>query len=597
MKEFQHMIRIFAIILLVFIGLPNVLYGQSSVFFDFIDFRITPLSSINSVESDISPFVVENELYFSSVREEFFGDENRQEQNTLFYDIYRAEIDEKGNPVTERELVPGFGQLFHEGPASWCKKTGELFVTLNNKPEGSRSSGRRNIQLRLVVMKQISGEWVVTSSFPFNNPEFNFAHPALSVTGDTLVFSSDMEGGYGNSDLYMSIREEGLWSKPVNLGEEINTAGNEMFPTFGPGGMLFFSSDALEPGYGQLDIYYTNISNEIKPVNLGEKINSPSDDFGLTIHPSGNFGYFSSNRYSWRKDDIYLIEFLPQLENIRGKVIARHNEEAVQDAVVYLEDCEGNLIRSVLSGYFGNFEFSVPKGKCYQVYADKEGFVSEKIPFSENEFIELSLRQIINYQIVVKDFENENAVVDAEMVCNSSKWKSNSDGMIKIEFDSIFSCPVRVSKPGYFDNTFDLNPERFVPGSEITDSIWLFRKEAGKAFLMKSLDFYIDMWRIMPKSEPELNQLVKLMEDNPTLKIEISAHTDSRLEDRYNLWLSQKRADSVLEYLVQKGISKERIVAKGYGETRLINRCANGVICSEEEHLVNRRTEFVILEY
>jgi outer membrane protein OmpA-like peptidoglycan-associated protein len=87
------------------------------------------------------------------------------------------------------------------------------------------------------------------------------------------------------------------------------------------------------------------------------------------------------------------------------------------------------------------------------------------------------------------------------------------------------------------------------------------------------------------------------MEDNPTLKIEISAHTDSRLEDRYNLWLSQKRADSVLEYLVQKGISKERIVAKGYGETRLINRCANGVICSEEEHLVNRRTEFVILEF
>jgi outer membrane protein OmpA-like peptidoglycan-associated protein len=597
MKGFQNMIRIFAIILLIFIGYPNVLNGQSPGFFDYIDFRITPLSSINSVESDISPLIVENELFFTSVREEFFGDEKRMEQNTLFYDIYRAEIDEKGNPLSGRRLVPGFGNMFHEGPAAWCENTGELYVTFNNKPEGSRLSGKRNIQLRLVIMKQINGEWVVTRDFPYNNPEFNYAHPALSITGDTLVFSSDMDGGFGNSDLYMSIREEGQWNEPVNLGEKINTSGNEMFPTFGPGGMLFFSSDAREPNYGQLDIYYTNISTEIKPVNLGEKFNSPSDDFGLAIHSSGKFGYFSSNRFAWRKDDIYLVEFLPQVENIRGKVITRHNEEAVQDALVYLEDCDGNQIRSVLSGYFGNFEFTVPKGKCYQVYADKEGFVSEKIPFSGNEFIELSLRQIINYQINVKDFENEDAVIDAEMFCNGSNWNSDSDGVIKIEFDSLVNCPVRVSKPGYFDNTFDLNPERFVPGAEITDTVWLFRKEVGKIFLMKSIDFYIDMWRIMPKSEPELNQLVKLMEDNPALRIEISAHTDSRLEDRYNMWLSQKRADSVLEYLVQKGIAKERIDAIGYGETRLINRCANGVICSEEEHLVNRRTEFVILDY
>jgi outer membrane protein OmpA-like peptidoglycan-associated protein len=597
MKGFHNMMRIFAIILLVFIGFPIGLKGQSSGFFDFIDFRITPLTSINSVESDISPFFVENELYFSSVREAFFGDEKRREQNTLFYDIYRAEIDEKGSPVTERELAPGFGHLYHEGPASWCKKTGELFVTINNSPEGSRRSGNRQIRLRLVIMKQIAGKWEVTVEFPFNDPDFHFAHPAVSVSGDTLVFSSDMDGGFGNSDLYMSIREEGQWGEPVNLGEKINTTGNEMFPTFGPGGMLFFSSDAQEPNYGQLDIYYTKISNEADPANLGEKVNSSSDDFGLTIHPSGKFGYFSSNRYAWRKDDIYLVEFLPQLENIRGKVVARHNEEAVQDALVYLEDCDGNQIRTVLSGYFGNFEFSVPKGKCYRVYADKEGFASEKIPCSGNEFIELSLRQIINYQVAVKDYENENAVKDAEMSCNGSIWKSDSSGVIKIEFDSIFNCPVRVSKPGYFDNKFDLNPERFVPGSEITDTVWLFRKEVGKVFLMKSIDFYIDMWRIMPKSEPELNQLVKLMEDNPTLRIEISAHTDSRLEDRYNLWLSQKRADSVLEYLVQKGIAKERVKATGYGETRLLNRCANGVICSEEEHLVNRRTEFVILEY
>ena len=591
------MMRIFTLILLVIIGYPGALKGQLPEFFNNIDFRVTPLTAINTVESDISPLFVENQLFFSSVRDEFLGDAKRQELNTLFYDVYWVEVDERGNPVTQRGLVPGFGQMFHEGPAAWCKTTGELFVTLNNKPEDTRLSAKRKINLRLAIMKHINGEWVVTRDFPHNNPEFNLAHPALSITGDTLVFSSDMEGGFGNSDLYMSIREEGQWSKPVNLGEKVNTFGNEMFPTFGPGGMLIFSSDGLEPNYGQLDIYYTKIANESLPLNLGGNINSSSDDFGLAIHSSGKFGYFSSNRYAWRKDDIYLVEFLPQVENIRGKVIARHNEEAVQDALVYLEDCEGTQISSVLSGYFGNFEFTVPKGKCYQVYADKEGFASEKIPFSGSGFIELSLRQVVNYQVVVKDFEIEDAVVGAEMLCNGSSWNSDSEGIIKIEFDSVFNCPVRIGKSGYFDNTFDLNPERFVPGSEITDTIWLFRKEAGKIFSMKSVDYYIDMWRIMPKSEPELNQLVNLMNDNPTLKIEISAHTDSRLEDQYNMWMSQKRADSVSEYLVQKGVEQERIVAKGYGETRLINHCANGVICSEEQHLVNRRTEFIILEF
>jgi len=591
------MMRIFALILLVFNGFPKALDGQSSGFFDDIDFRISALTSVNTVESDISPVIVDGELFYSSVREEFFGDEKRQEQNALFYDIYRAEIDENGNPVTARELVPGFGNMFHEGPAAWCKKTGELFVTLNNNPEGSRQSGNRQIRLRLVIMKQIAGKWEVTLDFPFNNPDFHFAHPAVSVAGDTLVFSSDMDGGFGNSDLYMSVREGGRWTEPVNLGEKINTQGNEMFPTFGPGGLLLFSSDGLEPNLGQLDIYYTKFPGVDNPKNLGEKVNSEFDDFGLIIHPSRKFGYFSSNRYNWRKDDIYRVEFFPLMENFRGKIIAVHNEQPVQDAVVVLEDCDGNPIESATSGYFGNFEFTVPKGRCYRVYADKEGFTSEKITLSGNEFIELPLKQIINYQIVVKDFENEDAVSDAEIACGESKWISDNAGVAGIQFDSLYNDPVTVSKEEYFDYKFDLNPERFVPGSEIADTVWLFRKEVGKTFLMKSIDFYIDMWRIMPKSEPELNQLVKLMEDNPTLRIEISAHTDSRLEDQYNMWLSQKRADSVLEYLVQKGIAKARIDAKGYGETRLLNRCANGVICSEEEHLVNRRTEFVILEF
>ena len=592
------MVRISALILLISTLLPNLLKGQSPDFFNNTDFRVTPLSSINTNESEISPFFVKNDLFFSAVREEFFGDEERQQTNTLFYDIYRTEIDEKGNPVTARELVSGFGNMFHEGPASWCQKTGELFVTVSNATVNSRpkSKNTRNIQLRLVIMKLIEGKWVVTYDLPFNNDEFNFAHPAINKTGDTLVFSSDMEGGYGNSDLYMSLRKEGQWSTPVNLGKRINSVGNEMFPTFGPGGMLLFSSDGQEPNYGQLDIYYTGLSSLTKPVNLGGKINSSLDDFSLVIHQSGKFGYFSSNRYGLRNDDIYLVEFSPLMGNIRGQVVANHNGEPVQDALIYLEDCEGNKISSVLSGYFGNFKFEAPQGFCYQLYAAKEGYSSNLVPNRGSGIIELRLKQIINYQIVVKDFENGSSLSEAEISCGKLQWESDSAGKINVTFDSIFDCPVTVSKQGFFDSTFDLNPERFVPGAEITDTVHLFRNEAGRVFPLKFIAYYKDLWRLMPQSEPELNQLALLMENNPTLKVEINSHTDSRQEDNYSMWLSQKRADSVLEYLVQKGIAKERIVAKGYGETRLLNHCANGVACSEKQHLVNRRTEFVILE-
>lgn len=591
------MVRIYAIILLISIGSPNALKGQHTGFFDFIDYRIAPLPLINTNESEISPVLVKGHLFFSSVREDFFENEKRQEQNTSFYDIYQTETDEKGNPLTQRELVPGFGNLFHEGPASWCETTGELFVTVSNIDNSRRRNQKqKNIRLRLVTMKEVDGKWVVIEEFPFNNDEYHFAHPAISATGDTLVFSSDVEGGYGKSDLYMSIREAGQWGLPENLGNKINTPENELFPTFGPGGLLLFSSNGQKINFGQLDIYYTSLKDNII-VNLGEKINSESDDFGLVIHPSGRFGYYSSNRYNWRKDDIYHVVFSPLVVNIRGKVVANHNEEPVQDANVYLEDCEGNEIKSVFSGYFGNFDFQVPKGFCYQVHAGKEGFESDIKTFADNTFIELRLKQILNYQLVVKDFENENLLENAGILCGEKHGKSDSTGIVTLKFDSIYSCNVRVTKEGFFDCIFEIDPERFLPGSEISDTIRLFRKEIGRKFLLKTIDYFTDMWRIMPRSEPELNQLVKLMEKNPTLKIEISAHTDSRLEDSYNMWISQKRADSVLGYLVQKGIPKDRLVAIGYGETRLLNRCANGVICTEKQHLVNRRTEFIILEY
>ncbi|RIH64362.1 hypothetical protein D1164_14825 [Mariniphaga sediminis] len=588
-------------ILLLFITLASTVNGQQYNFFDLVDYKVRLLPSVNTVESDISPAFVKGELYFSSIREEYFGNERLQQRNMSFYDVYSTEIDSVGNPVSLRKLVPGFGNLYHEGPVSWCEATGELFVTLSNVIDGDTIHhgmiNEEHVRLRLVIMKETDGKWTVTEELPFNRDNYHFAHPAVSVTGDTLIFSSDMRRGYGKSDLYMSVREDGKWSRPQNLGEMINTPGNEMFPTFGPDGLLLFSSDGHEENYGQMDIYYTNFPHHISPVNAGRKLNTAFDDFGLVVHPSKEYGYFSSNRPGRGNDDIYHIEFIPVTETLNGKVSTRYNGEPVSDAIVYLQDCNGNVIETKQSGILGNFEFEIQKGLCYRLMAEKEGFQSDLENLAGRNIVELQLKQILKYQIQVLDFGDGKSLPEADVLCLEEKWETDTSGLVRIQFDSLMVYNVHVIKEGYFDYSKNVDSTYFTMGANVVDTIQLFKKERNKNFLLKNINYYFDRWRIMPESEPELQKLIKLMKDNPSLKVELETHTDSRREDEFNLWLSQKRADSIVEYLVENGIEKERLTAKGYGETRLLNRCANGVNCSEAEHLVNRRVEFKILGF
>jgi outer membrane protein OmpA-like peptidoglycan-associated protein len=594
------MMRNAAIIFSILIFCSAAVKGQSDSFFDRHDYRIKPLPLINSAGSDISPAIVHDELYFSAVRDEFLGNERRKQRNMLFYDVYHTTLDRKGNPLKKRELVPGFGNLYHEGPVSWCEATGELFVTLSNVVDGDTLRGiikQEHIRLRLVAMKQENGIWTITEEFPFNRDKHHIAHPAISKTGDTLVFTSDMPGGFGNSDLYISVRTDGTWSEPKNLGEKINTPGNEMFPTFGPGGMLFFSSDGHPGNYGQMDIYAVQLTGNTGVVNLGKEINSAYDDFGLVIHPSGNFGFFSSNRPGNGSDDIYHIEFIPLYENVGGRVVIKHNGNAVPGASIYLQDCNGNELQVMQTNQEGLFEFRVKKGFCYQVYAGKEGFTHDLKTYSGENFVEMRLEQIVNYKVLILDTETGRPLQNANATCRGKSWQSDSQGFAGIQLEGEQKCNFRISRDEYFDFTYDVDLSALRPGAEIADTIRLLRKQLNKSFLFEDLSFYNDMWRLLPESEKKLDNLLKLMQDNPDLKIEVGSHTDSRLADDFNLWLSQKRADSVEEYLVKNGVASGRIIPKGYGETRLLNHCNNWTQCTEAEHLVNRRTEFTILEF
>ncbi len=587
-------------ITILFIFLATISWGQSESFFERVEFTTELLKGINTAGSEISPAIINGELYFSAREDEATSKRKYRQPITLFYDVYKTNINADGNIDTVRQRVPGFGNFYHEGPVAWCSATGELWVTLSNVINGDTLRGfikEEYVRLRLVIMHELNGRWTIKEEFPYNQDKFNYAHPAVSATGDTLVFSSDMTGGYGNSDLFISIREDSVWSKPRNLGSRINTHGNEMFPVFGPGGLLFFSSDRHEGNLGQLDIYFIRITGNKTPVHLGETINSPADDFGLNIDKSGRFGYFASNREGLGSDDIYLVNFSPLYENYAGKVFASHNGLPLKDAVVHLEDCNGKRLNTTRTDIGGNFAFEAAIDNCYQFAVEREGYNPERRKFVEGEIAEFRLNQKMNYQILALDAESAEPVSQAVIVCNNQKWETNSEGFARMDMTMGSTCNFKITRNGYFDYILDFDSNVSGAGTAEVDTIMLFRKTQNKTIRLSNINYYRDMWRIMPESENELNLLVKLMKDNPGIRVEIGTHTDSRLADDYSLWLSQKRSDSITEYMVERGVKKEQLISKGYGELQLLNHCTNFTDCSEEEHLVNKRTEFKILSF
>jgi outer membrane protein OmpA-like peptidoglycan-associated protein len=569
--------------------------------FDDVEMIIEP-QKFNTVASDISPAFVGDKLYFSSVREEYFNKKARERKNKAFYDTYTVSLDDKGWVISERQLVSGFGNKYHEGPVSWCETTGELFVTLSNMLDPDtipKFFPIEQIRLRLAVKKVIDGTWEIVEELPFNEDTHHYAHPAISVTGDTLVFSSDRDStGYGKSDLYMSVRDGGKWSEPINLGNHINTPGNEMFPSFGPGGLLFFSSDGHPGGFGQLDIWYTSFPAPGRVANAGNKINTQYDDFGLIIHTAGEVGYFTSNRPGKGSDDIYRLDLVKKYGDFNGRVLDDATSAPISGATVRLLDCSGKLVSTAASGPDGRFTLEVIKGNCYYADAGKQGYEGDAKNITGIDYVELRLKRKMKYELLVLDVDNHLPVEGAMVSCNNEfTWFTDAFGIASPVFPENNMCGFRITKEGYLDQTLTRDASGFEPGKDVADTVWLYKKELDKTFVLDNIYYDFDKWDILPESEIELNILVRIMNDNPTLRVELGSHTDSRGSDAYNEWLSQKRSDSAVGYIIGNGIPPERIVAKGYGESKLVNHCANGVRCSDAEHRRNRRTEFRIIGF
>ena len=513
-------------------------------------------AGINSKDSDYGSTLLDNKLIFTSARDTgSIVKRNFKWTNKAISALYVVDLMPDGSigvPVFfhKKDLKT----KFNESTPVFAKDGRTMYFTKNNSVNGKRGESENKITLlKLYKAIFINDEWGNVQELPFNSDEYSVAHPALSPDEKTLYFASDMPGSFGSSDLFkVTINNDGTYGKPENLGTEINTEGRETFPFLSNDNELYFASDG-RPGLGGLDVFVSKINNDgsfEEVQNLGEPINSKQDDFAFIINSKNRNGFFSSNRENGQGlDDVYRFTEIRKLlceQDLMGTVTDAETNDPLADVTLSLFNEASQFVAEVVSDQNGNYIFpNVKCGKKYFIKTAKTDYEIKETPIALKRFTGKTTLSIA----IQKKFK---PLVAKQIVVKATKVNPVIIKSIKVGTDlaKLLHIPM---------NFFDL----------------------GKATIKKS-------------SEPQLQKIVDILNQYPTLKLDIRSHTDSRQSDANNMILSEKRAQSTKNWLVQKGINENRLTAKGYGETKLINRCADGVKCTEKEHQQNRRSEFII---
>lgn len=498
---------------------------------------------------------------------------------------------------------------FHDGPVAFNRDQTEMFVTQNPYSFFDNIKKRQvnNFQLFLNY-KLPSGDWSALKLLPFNGKDFSTGHASISPDGSRLWFASDRPGGLGRSDIYYVDRVGDGWSEPVNAGADINTEGDEMFPFIAPDGKLYFASNG-HLTLGGLDIQVAQKRGGGYTVeNYGFPVNSAYDDFSLYLNEDGKSGYFASNRPEGKgSDDIYRFDVLD---------IARNYNLVLKDSVTQLP-ISGQSIKLLVDGIektlnsdsLGSIIVEPTLATHFVAICQIEGYQPLKRSVDVNkdqDVYELLLVPLPVWGVYgsITDLTSgmgvDSVQVTIESVDITSRFNALTLGGGK--FSQIINpetdYKLVLSSPNYFTKRANFTTKGRAAGwININEFIQttIERVEMNKVIEIPNIYYDLGKWNIRKDASVELDKVVQFLNDNPNIKIELGSHTDSRGSAESNLSLSQKRAQSAVDYIVTKGeISKDRIVAKGYGESSLKNSCADGVKCSEEEHQQNRRTEIKI---
>ncbi len=496
---------------------------------------------INTPYADYGSFVYNNELYFTSARDTgSLAKKVHTWTDEAFTSLYNYSLYDAENTHNKVIRVKGpVKSKLNESTAVITKDGQTMYFTRNNIINNTRKyDADKNTKLKIYRATWKDEKWTNVEELPFNGDHFSTAHPVLSKDEKLLYFASDRPGGFGSSDLWrIAIHENGTFGGPENLGPEINTESRETFPFINENDELYFSSDG-RVGLGGLDVYavMTKADGRFGEVqNVGEPINSKADDFAYYINYTTKQGFFSSNREGGKgNDDIYSF-----VENRALQL------ECVQDLIVTVID-----------------------GKTQRIISDAALTLYDHLYKNQNS----SSNYSDGTYTFNKDFD-----------CGTSyRVKAEKEGYETTEAETFLS-----GKAGVTHLTLIMQPEK-TPVKKGDD---LF-----KVLNLNPIYFDLDKHAIRSDAAVELAKILAVLEEYPAMKIDIRSHTDSRASHKYNDQLSERRARSTREWLISHGIESSRLTAKGYGERELLNKCADGVKCSEEEHQANRRSEFIILE-
>ncbi|MDZ7635094.1 MAG: OmpA family protein [Bacteroidales bacterium] len=499
-------------------------------------YNVEELKDANSRDSDFSPSFGRDDyglLWFTSSRDDAQGNKEHGATGQSFTDIFETRLDKKGKWSTPVP-VDFLNSEFEEGTPSFSSDFTEVFFT-------RCEAGKREKKGCVIMYSAREGtRWSDPQKLELLADSLVAAHPALSPDGQTLYFVSDIPGGLGGKDIYRASRTSpgSPWSRPENLGTDINTRGNELFPFVRHDGILYFASDG-HIGMGGLDMFRAVPQSGSGWIvqNMRPPINSPADDFGITFEKEAEKGIFSSSRKGRGVDDMYTFEMPPLLFSITGLVRDEKSGQPVQGATLQLIASDGANMQTE-TGNAGDFKFSLRPEVDYIFLASKKGFLN-------------------------------------------GKEKETTRGQDKSREFMATILLTPIDRPIELPNIF---------------------YDFGK-------------WDLRPESMVSLDKLVETLNDNPNVTIELMSHTDSRDTEEFNLDLSQKRAQSVVDYLIGKGIAADRLTARGYGETSpkivdpaimqdapflrsgatLSEQYINSLASDEQKeiaHQINRRTEF-----
>jgi len=492
-------------------------------------------AGINSKYSDYGSSFYLNKLVFSSARDTGSLMQRKHKwTNQHFTNLYVTDLGEEMTPGKVSKLSKKVNSKFHESSAVFTKDGNTMYFTRNNFLDGKKGKDGKEITLIKIYKASFeNNEWAKVTELPFDSDQYSAAHPALSPDEKTLYFVSDMPGTIGQSDLFkVKINEDGSFGTPENLGNGINTEGKETFPLITDENELYFASDG-HPGLGGLDVFVSKMNSNGtfgEIQNVGDGVNSPKDDFAFLIDTKSRRGFVSSNRGGGQGYD----DIYKFLETRRLK-------------------CEQELYGTVTD--FTTTQI-LPDAKI-SLFDSEFNLVNTAVTDpSGNYTFAVECGKTYNVRAAKMDYTTKEQKVTIAMVNNG---RTNLPIALEKE-----ACKVAVGD------------------------------DLGKCFGIKMIYFDLDKYNIRTEAALDLEKILDVLNQNPTMKLDIRSHTDSRASFKYNEVLSDRRAKSTINWLVKNGVDPSRLTGKGYGETQLVNNCSDDVKCTEEEHQLNRRSEFII---